>query len=157
MWIYGHRGWSIIDFTTVDSMSRNSLTWPLCLLFVAGIAFGRGGDVLCLGDNGHARVESACQPCCGVVEEACVLADVDISHDHHKDCSNCIDLPLNQDTWCQVRSNRSADPVPIILIWSATFTSGPTDLHSLRLALQATTANLVLSPGSRLSASILRC
>ena len=72
------------------------MSWPVCLLFVAGLALGSPCSVLCVGDDDHVKVESVCQPCCGDLETACSFTSSVSKHDHHDDCANCTDLSLIQ-------------------------------------------------------------
>ncbi len=62
-----------------------------------------------MGDDGHAKVESVCDPCCNDSEPACFLDELEANHDHHDDCVNCTDLPLFQ----EVLKRRVLHPVVI--------------------------------------------
>ena len=69
-------------------------TWSVALFFIAGIGISSLGDVLCISDNGHIKVESFCNPCCEETTINCQLLAVDIAHEHHDDCSDCDDFSL---------------------------------------------------------------
>jgi hypothetical protein len=81
----------------MNKWSKKYLAWPMCLLFIVGLAVGSNGSILCIGDNGHTNIESICQPCCGEAEDSCDLAESNSNHDHHDECDNCTDRPLFQD------------------------------------------------------------
>jgi len=71
----------------------------LCLLIIAGITFGNLGGVICVGDNGHVKIESTCTPDCNDAEPAPLTGTADDSSEHHDDCVNCSDLPLYSPKW----------------------------------------------------------
>ena len=73
------------------------LTWLVCLLFSAGIIAGSSANVLCMGDNGHVKVEALCEPCCSGPGAGCGSTESESTQDHHNGCGNCTDLPLFQD------------------------------------------------------------
>lgn len=82
----------------MNRLIKRSLTWPLCLLFVAGLVLGGNGSVLCVGDDGLLKVEPVCQPCSTELGEACDLEVADSGHDHQDYCDNCTDLHLYQNS-----------------------------------------------------------
>jgi len=82
----------------VNMQIRKHISWPLSLLFIAGLFLGSYGRVLCVGDEGHVKVESVCQPCCSDPEIESSLAHKNAGHDFHNDCGDCTDLPLDQNT-----------------------------------------------------------
>ena len=75
---------------------RKYLTWLVCLLFCLGVCLSSSAGVVCLGDDGHVKVESLCQPCCGESIDECALENSESETDHHDCCGNCTDLPLFQ-------------------------------------------------------------
>lgn len=68
--------------------------WFFGLLFIIGLSSNSVGDVLCVNDDGHVKVESICTPCCDEPIEACVVSNPNKGHEHHDDCDDCSDLPL---------------------------------------------------------------
>ena len=90
---------------TLDTAIRTSagriVIWSLCLLFVARLAFGSFGGVLCIADSGHVKVESACRPCIADAANSCIVAQPVTQHEHDNDCASCLDLPLLQDVLSQ--------------------------------------------------------
>ena len=72
---------------------------PLCFLLATGLTLGSFGDVLCIGDDGHIKVESVCQPCCGEADDFYFLTVSDSGQNHHHECVNCLDLSLDRPTW----------------------------------------------------------
>ena len=141
----------------VNTLTCKLLTWPLCLLFIAGIALGKRGGALCVGDNGHFKVESVCQSCCGNPDEACFLVEANPAHDHHDDCANCTDHLLIQHTLSYVPSTRTVDAGAIILSSFAILVPNIADQHSSIVNVQVKATCLFSSAGSLLSATILRC
>ena len=79
-------------------MIRTYLAWTFCLLFLTGITLSSFGNVLCLGDTGHIKTGSTCQPCYSDPEKACLFEQTAPEHDHHDECTNCVDLPLIQNS-----------------------------------------------------------
>ncbi len=67
---------------------------PICLLFIVGLTFSSFGDILCVSDSGHIKVESICNPCCDETANPCFLNKTDFGHEHHDSCDNCSDLSL---------------------------------------------------------------
>lgn len=140
----------------VNKLICNILTWPLCLLFISGLAL-TGHGVLCLGDDGRLKVESACPPCCGMPEIECVLMDAEFGQNHHNNCADCTDLPLNQHTLSHAPSNRPTDVGPTILVLLSTSNGAAADRYS-RPVIDGLLACRSLQPAfSHLSSSILRC
>lgn len=85
------------------------LTWAICLLFVA--AGASAGGVLCIGGNGHAEVETACEPCCDEGSDECVVESPGSHHEEHEDCTDCADVPMNELTRSHAPSVRfEVDP-----------------------------------------------
>ena len=82
-------------------------SWQTCFLLLAGLTFGSFGEVLCIGDDGHVEIESACQPCCGKTGESCQVSLSTSSHEHHDSCDNCSDYSLDGPTWHRKQSHAS--------------------------------------------------
>jgi len=71
----------------------------LCLLLTAGITLGSFGGVICLGENGHVKIESICSPDCNDSDQTCATDPAGEGADHHDDCVDCSDLPLYEPKW----------------------------------------------------------
>ena len=85
---------------------KKIIAWSLCLVFLTGITFAGNGNVLCIGNDGHIKVETICLPCCGE-EEVCKFEVTEDIHDEHNDCNNCYDLELTGSQW--LKRSRSTD------------------------------------------------
>ena len=136
---------------------RKYLSWPVCLLFVAGLTLGNSGSVLCVGDDDHVKVESVCQPYCNDSEAGCILRQPGSNHDHHEDCANCTDLPLIQDFLSQRPISKTNDNGTICLSYFTALTT----LVNCQLTATATTspqhALELSSEKALLSITVLRC
>ena len=91
------------------------IAWPLRLFFIVGLTIAESGDVLCISDDGHIKIESICQPCCNTTDNVRLLTSSDSRHNHHDDCYNCSDLQLNGPIWYRQNSESISN---IILIKS---------------------------------------
>ncbi len=78
---------------------ENNLSLPAILFFIALFTFGSIGDVICIGDDGHLKVESSCQPCCSEIVDSILLITSTNLHDYHDNCYNCSDLELDGSVW----------------------------------------------------------
>ncbi len=67
---------------------------PICLLFIVGLTFSSFGDILCVSDSGHIKVESICNPGCDEIISPCFSNKTDFGHEHHDSCDNCSDMSL---------------------------------------------------------------
>lgn len=97
------------------------MAWLKCLLLVAGTTLGSFGEVLCIGDDGHAKVEQMCQPCCGETDDSCFLTAFDGERDHHDDCYSCFDLPLDGPTWLRRNPETAINAFHIVSVPSQSF------------------------------------
>jgi hypothetical protein len=95
---------SVIEARRVDyiemkmkSMNNRYLTSMVCLVFSLGIGISSLASVVCIGDDGHVKMEVVCQPCCSEPVSQCSLDESESETDHHDCCGNCTDLPLLQD------------------------------------------------------------
>lgn len=81
--------------------TRKFRSWQLYFLIfiLVELTFGNFGEILCIGEDGHVKIESTCQPCCGEPDDFCSTIGIDINHDHHDNCDNCSDLQLDGRTW----------------------------------------------------------
>jgi len=77
---------------------RAYIIWPLCLLFLGGLVLGNSGNVLCVSDGGHIKVESVCQSDPGDFEEVQILEHRSDVYEHHASCDDCTDVPLRFDS-----------------------------------------------------------
>jgi len=136
---------------------RKYMSWPVCLLFVAGLALGSPGSVLCVGDDDHVKIESVCQPCCGDSETACNLTLSGSKHDHHDDCADCTDLSLTQGFLSQRPFTKTNYDGTIHLSYFAALT---TVVNCQLTATAATSPEHGLELPSKealLSSTVLRC
>jgi len=65
--------------------------WPLFIVVMAATAFSSVGAVLCLGEDGHSRLEVVWHPCCGSGSgeaDRATIANSEMSSDHCGDCSD---------------------------------------------------------------------
>jgi hypothetical protein len=85
----------VILFTKMMRM-RKYTTWPVVLLFLAGLALSSPGNILCVGDGGRLRVELISDPCCGESESDKGLSPAGLDRSSHERCVYCTDLPLEQ-------------------------------------------------------------
>jgi len=135
---------------------RKNLTWLVCLLFLAGVTLSSSAGILCLGEDGHAQVESFCQPDCNDSDLACPVEGEE-TDDDHDDCTNCVDVPLIQD----LLSHRYLNPVRsdegVFIYSAAALESLVTDssAHSSLIRI-ASEAGSDTGP-DLLSATVLRC
>ena len=82
----------------MDITGRIFLTRAVCLLLMAGITLSNFGGIMCLGEDGHVKVESYCHPSCNDSEGPRRLEEVTTDSDNHDDCADCTDLPLLHDS-----------------------------------------------------------
>lgn len=102
---------------------RKYITWPLCLLFVTGLAFGSHGSVLCISDDGHIIVESVCQPRYGEKTDCCFSATSANVDDHQNDGDDCLDLSLGGSTWLRKNFGSVYSPLHIASMSSLSVSS----------------------------------
>ncbi|MBU8933178.1 MAG: hypothetical protein KOO62_04145 [candidate division Zixibacteria bacterium] len=89
---------------------RKSITWPLCLLLGLSLYLSSFSQVLCIGDQGNIKIESAlAQSCCETECPSTVVA-IKTESNHHHDCAGCSDIPLDGSQWWQ-RSKITDRPV----------------------------------------------
>lgn len=69
--------------------------WLLSLSFLLGAATNTFGSVLCVESDGRARIELACQPCCGSESTDHSSDTADVHDDHASECINCDDFSLD--------------------------------------------------------------
>lgn len=83
------------------------ITLSISFLFTTGITLGSLGNVICIGDDGHFKIESNCQPCCDETSDNCLLESSKNQHDHHDECKGCSDLSLYNPTFHRSNSKIS--------------------------------------------------
>ena len=69
--------------------------WLLSLSFLFVAATNTFGGVLCVESDGRARIELACQPCCGSESTNHPSDTTDIHDNHASECINCDDFSLD--------------------------------------------------------------
>ncbi len=108
---------------------RTYIAWPICLLFAFGIVASGSGGVLCVGHDGHVKVEAICLPSSSGAENPCAPAVIDEVLGEYSDCVGCSDVPLDGPQWLKrsrLAANKqrvesvSAHPVNTIRILSVT-------------------------------------
>jgi len=88
--------------------TKNIIVWVVCLTLLIGVTFSGQSDILCIGEDGQAELESVCIPCCTELDESC---DSNLSgrhQDEHSSCSNCSDVVLGSPQWSNCRQKVEA-------------------------------------------------
>ena len=86
------------------------ITWPLCLLFSLSLYVGNSSQVLCIGDQGHVKIEPAHLQTCCETERSIPVAVLEVDADPLHDCVGCSDVPLGSSQWRQ-RSKVTNRPI----------------------------------------------
>lgn len=134
--------------------NRKILTWVVCLLFMTGITLSSSAGIICLGDDGHAQVESLCRPACNDSDLACPQEETDHDHD---DCTDCVDLPLIQELLSQRYLNPVRSEVSLYISSLVAIRHAPAD-SSADCFSGRREAEARLDRGSDLlSVTVLRC
>jgi len=115
----------------MNLMDNRYLTWLVCLIFSSGIGINSITGVVCVGDDGHVKYESLCQPCCSGSATDCTLDEKQGEPDHHGCCGNCTDLSFFQDPLLKRISIEHHLDDEIIIGVSVNLCCVP-DLHSMR-------------------------
>jgi len=90
---------SILYSKLMKRTVQKIFVWPLSILLVISFFQIGSGDVLCIGEDGHIKIETECLPCCIETETICELTEQGDLHDEHDDCNNCSDLSPDCPLW----------------------------------------------------------
>jgi hypothetical protein len=115
----------------MNSMNNRYLTSIVCLLFLTGIGISSLASVVCIGDDGHIKMEALCQPCCAESESECDSEEDQSESEHHGCCGNCIDLPVLKDSFVK-RFSSGYQPDHVVAIDGLVSSFHPLNILSTR-------------------------
>ena len=119
----------------------------LAVIFLVASALNVYGSVWCIEDDGHAKMEFACIPCCSTDDNKCSAGNPGVANSDHAGCENDSHFPAEELGRSQPLSTKlvtgefgitapsvSPGPLSTFVIEGGCYLGPPVILHSLGAA-----------------------
>jgi len=141
---------------SMNALFRKTAAWLMSLFLLVGIVISSSGGVLCVGENGHVKIESMHHHGDVDCDQTICLVSSESELEHHSHQGNCSDLPLDGATWIKPAPSTNVQNLQALSL-PALAAGQNGELIRAAVAFQPGPTPGARPPSDLISSTILRC